>query len=100
MYTYIHTPGTLCLECGSGFTNKLEGMFKDMDLSRDIAIAFSQVPSPNHLSSPSRCICISGTRDTITVCGAEETAHVNGAATPGHAPRPAQHCAKAACRHS
>lgn len=39
-------------------------------------------------------------RETITVCGAEETAHVNGAATPGHAPRPAQHCAKAACRHS
>ncbi|KAH8276515.1 hypothetical protein KR026_006740 [Drosophila bipectinata] len=27
-------------ECGGGFTSKLEGMFKDMELSRDINIAF------------------------------------------------------------
>eukprot|EP00026_Physarum_polycephalum_P002994 Phypoly_transcript_03003.p1 GENE.Phypoly_transcript_03003~~Phypoly_transcript_03003.p1 ORF type:complete len:794 (-),score=172.71 Phypoly_transcript_03003:221-2440(-) len=27
-------------ECGSSFTNKLEGMFKDMDLSKDIMAAF------------------------------------------------------------
>jgi len=27
-------------ECGSSFTNKLEGMFKDMDLSKDIMSAF------------------------------------------------------------
>uniref|UniRef100_A0A8D8NJT0 Cullin-4A n=1 Tax=Culex pipiens TaxID=7175 RepID=A0A8D8NJT0_CULPI len=29
-------------ECGGGFTSKLEGMFKDMELSRDINIAFRQ----------------------------------------------------------
>lgn len=27
-------------ECGGGFTSKLEGMFKDMELSKDINIAF------------------------------------------------------------
>ncbi|VDN50738.1 unnamed protein product [Dracunculus medinensis] len=29
-------------ECGSGFTKKLEGMFKDMEVSRDIASNFKQ----------------------------------------------------------
>ncbi|CAB4064655.1 CUL4 [Lepeophtheirus salmonis] len=29
-------------ECGAGFTSKLEGMFKDMELSRDINIAYRQ----------------------------------------------------------
>ena len=28
------------LECGAGFTGKLEGMFKDIDLSRDIMMSF------------------------------------------------------------
>ena len=30
-------------ECGGAFTSKLEGMFKDMELSRDINAAFKQV---------------------------------------------------------
>lgn len=30
-------------ECGPGFTSKLEGMFKDMELSKDIMLAFKQV---------------------------------------------------------
>lgn len=30
-------------ECGGGFTSKLEGMFKDMELNRDINIPFKQV---------------------------------------------------------
>lgn len=30
-------------ECGAGFTSKLEGMFKDMELSRELMIAFKQV---------------------------------------------------------
>jgi len=30
-------------ECGGGFTSKLEGMFKDMELSRDIMLGFKQV---------------------------------------------------------
>ncbi|CAL8119031.1 unnamed protein product [Orchesella dallaii] len=29
-------------ECGGAFTSKLEGMFKDMELSRDINVAFKQ----------------------------------------------------------
>ncbi|XP_050438117.1 cullin-4B [Adelges cooleyi] len=29
-------------ECGGGFTSKLEGMFKDMELSKDINIAYKQ----------------------------------------------------------
>ncbi|XP_055374135.1 cullin-4B isoform X2 [Condylostylus longicornis] len=32
-------------ECGGGFTSKLEGMFKDMELSKDINIAFKQYVS-------------------------------------------------------
>ena len=35
-------------ECGAGFTSKLEGMFKDMELSRDINSAFKQ--HVNHLN--------------------------------------------------
>lgn len=31
-----------CAECGGGFTSKLEGMFKDMELSKDIVLAFKQ----------------------------------------------------------
>lgn len=30
-------------ECGASFTNKLEGMFKDIDISKDIMISFKQV---------------------------------------------------------
>ena len=30
-------------ECGGGFTSKLEGMFKDIDLSKDIMTSFRQV---------------------------------------------------------
>jgi len=30
-------------ECGGGFTSKLEGMFKDMELSKDIMVNFRQV---------------------------------------------------------
>lgn len=32
----------VCPECGGGFTSKLEGMFKDMELSKDIVLAFKQ----------------------------------------------------------
>jgi hypothetical protein len=34
-------------ECGGGFTSKLEGMFKDMELSKDINVAFKQVKNYN-----------------------------------------------------
>lgn len=33
----------LPLECGAAFTSKLEGMFKDMELSKDIMVQFKQV---------------------------------------------------------
>lgn len=32
-------------ECGGAFTSKLEGMFKDMELSKDIMLQFKQVRS-------------------------------------------------------
>lgn len=34
-------------ECGGGFTSKLEGMFKDQELSRDINVAFRQYMTAN-----------------------------------------------------
>lgn len=34
--------GVLQTECGSAFTSKLEGMFKDIDLSRDLMGTYSQ----------------------------------------------------------
>jgi Cullin family len=37
------------VECGGQFTNKLEGMFKDVELSRDIMASFKQsvhAPAP------------------------------------------------------
>lgn len=36
-------------ECGSQFTNKLEGMFKDVDLSRDIMTSFRTSVSLSHM---------------------------------------------------
>ena len=38
-------------ECGAGFTSKLEGMFKDMELSRDINNAFKQFLNHNRVRS-------------------------------------------------
>ena len=35
-------------ECGAGFTSKLEGMFKDMELSKDIMLTFKQVCQCKH----------------------------------------------------
>lgn len=34
--------GKLKAECGATFTNKLEGMFKDMDLSRELMANYTQ----------------------------------------------------------
>ncbi|DBA80768.1 hypothetical protein WJX77_001890 [Trebouxia sp. C0004] len=39
-------------ECGSQFTNKLEGMFKDVDLSRDIMMSFKTSGSVKSRLSP------------------------------------------------
>ena len=39
-------------ECGSQFTNKLEGMFKDVDLSRDIMTSFRTSVSFSALCKP------------------------------------------------
>jgi cullin 4 len=35
--------GIFCIECGAAFTGKLEGMFKDIDLARDIMVSFKNV---------------------------------------------------------
>lgn len=34
--------GTVIVECGAGLTCKLEGMFKDIDISKDIMVSFKQ----------------------------------------------------------
>ena len=34
--------GKLRLECGAGFTSKMEGMFKDMDVSREVMSGFNE----------------------------------------------------------
>ena len=47
-------------ECGSQFTNKLEGMFKDMDLSRDIMASFRQsVSAGNRAWGGVSCFAVS-----------------------------------------
>lgn len=38
-------------ECGAAFTSKLEGMFKDMELSKDIMVQFKQVRRTNDVGS-------------------------------------------------
>lgn len=38
-------------ECGAQFTNKLEGMFKDIDLSRDFMTSFRQSKQSDQLSA-------------------------------------------------
>ena len=38
-------------ECGSGFTSKLEGMFKDVELSRDVMVSFRESSFARHLKS-------------------------------------------------
>ena len=38
-------------ECGSGFTSKLEGMFKDVELSRDVMASFRESSHASSLSS-------------------------------------------------
>ena len=37
-------------ECGSAFTSKLEGMFKDIDLSQDVMAAFRTSPQAAKVS--------------------------------------------------
>lgn len=52
--------GKLKSECGSQFTNKLEGMFKDIDLSKDIMLSFRQ-------SAQARSKLPTGTEMTVHV---------------------------------
>ncbi|XP_044764848.1 cullin-4A [Coccinella septempunctata] len=49
-------------ECGGGFTSKLEGMFKDMELSKDINIAFKQ-----HLNNAQDLIPLDMTVNILTM---------------------------------
>lgn len=42
----------LCAECGAAFTSKLEGMFKDMELSKDIMVHFKQASGGRALRRP------------------------------------------------
>lgn len=45
-------------ECGGAFTSKLEGMFKDMELSRDINVAFKQVRFFDDVETSSHYNCV------------------------------------------
>jgi cullin-4 len=36
-------------ECGAAFTTKLEGMFKDVETSKDVGLAFRNAPASRHL---------------------------------------------------
>ena len=36
-------------ECGAAFTTKLEGMFKDVETSKDVGLAFRAAPASRHL---------------------------------------------------
>ena len=38
-------------ECGSGFTSKLEGMFKDVELSHDVMASFRESSHASKISS-------------------------------------------------
>ncbi|KAL3290377.1 hypothetical protein HHI36_023719 [Cryptolaemus montrouzieri] len=49
-------------ECGGGFTSKLEGMFKDMELSKDINVAFKQ-----HLNNAQDLIPLDMTVNILTM---------------------------------
>ena len=44
---HSHTSSHILTECGANFTSKLEGMFKDMELSREMMISFREV-----------CVCV------------------------------------------
>ncbi|KAH8291276.1 hypothetical protein KR054_010269 [Drosophila jambulina] len=46
-------------ECGGGFTSKLEGMFKDMELSRDINTAFRGHALSNNRDVHNLDLCVS-----------------------------------------
>ena len=43
MPCFLKNALTFVVECGAAFTSKLEGMFKDMELSKDIMSSFKQV---------------------------------------------------------
>lgn len=45
-------------ECGSQFTNKLEGMFKDVDLSRDIMTSFRTSVSLSMIAILRKLLCV------------------------------------------
>uniref|UniRef100_A0A8C2KKD9 Cullin 4A n=1 Tax=Cyprinus carpio TaxID=7962 RepID=A0A8C2KKD9_CYPCA len=52
IFRFIH-------ECGAAFTSKLEGMFKDMELSKDIMIQFKQVCVRRYiLLNTQSCVCV------------------------------------------
>lgn len=54
--------GKLKAECGSQFTSKLEGMFKDVDLSKEISSSFKATLSQNalHGTDPSVTVLTAG----------------------------------------
>lgn len=54
-------------ECGGGFTSKLEGMFKDMELSKDINVAFKQHLTTATLHSSDHFVPVDMTVNILTM---------------------------------
>ena len=54
--------GKLKSECGSNFTSKLEGMFQDIELSRDILNAYHVYCSNTQASSSSTSMSVEGAK--------------------------------------
>ena len=53
-------------ECGSQFTNKLEGMFKDVDLSRELMMSFRE--SVSFCLVTCACDLCSTTATVVVIC--------------------------------
>uniref|UniRef100_UPI0037E76AB4 cullin-4A isoform X1 n=1 Tax=Semicossyphus pulcher TaxID=241346 RepID=UPI0037E76AB4 len=54
-------------ECGAAFTSKLEGMFKDMELSKDIMIQFKQISFNQYMQNQSEPSNIELTVNILTM---------------------------------
>ena len=57
-------------ECGAQFTLKLEGMFKDIEVSKDISAAFRQVPLPLAKFLPQLLLAPSASASACSTCSA------------------------------
>ena len=48
IYLTLEYGTIITLECGSSYTNRLENMFKDIEISRELMVSFHQVSVSKH----------------------------------------------------